>query len=192
VPDGFSVNHYAYDTTKIVGNALTDPDFNHDADGVEGNGADIVHYHVPMGGYTGLVHITANVWYQSVPPRSVADMFTASSPEIDLFQGMFNAADNAPVLVQSTTQTDMSVGIDDLRELGVQVFPNPVRNGLLYIAGLDQRVTGIEVYDANGRKVGDRRAASGRTWSLQLPGSGTFFVVVRTAERSFVEKVVSL
>ncbi|MBS1570319.1 MAG: T9SS type A sorting domain-containing protein [Bacteroidetes bacterium] len=192
VPEGFSVNHYAYDTTKIVGNALTDPDFNHDENGVEGNGADVVHYHVPTGGYAGLIHITANVWYQSVPPRSVADMFTQSSPEIDLFAGMFNAADHSPVLVRSTSQTDMTVGIDNLRELGVHVFPNPVRNGLLNITGIDARVTGIEVYDAGGRKVGERRDGNNRNWSMRLPGSGTYIVVVRTAERSFVERVVNL
>jgi hypothetical protein len=190
-PAGFSVNHFAYDTTLIVGNALTDPDFNHDADGVEGSGSDIVHYHVPMGGFTGLIHITATVWYQSAPPRAMEDMFTHSSPEIDRFQAMYEAADNSPVLVGTTSQTDMTVGVDNLQELGIHIFPNPVRDGLLNITDIDARVTGIEVYDAAGRTVG-RRADNGSNWTLRLPGHGTYIVVVRTASRSFVERVVSL
>ena len=115
-----------------------------------------------------------------------------TSPEIDLFQGMFQAADNTPILVRAATQTDMTVGIDDLRELGVHVFPNPVRNGMLNISGIDARVTGIEVYDAGGRKVAERKGASDRNWVTRLPGNGTYIVVIRTAKRSFVERVVSL
>ncbi len=191
-PAGFSVNNISYDTTQIVGTAATDPDFNHDENGAEGSGSDVVHYHVAMGGNTGLINITAKVWYQSVPPRFLQEMFTHTSPEIDLFQGMFEAADNTPVLVRSATQTDMTVGIDNLRELGVHVFPNPVRNGLLSISGIDSRVTGIEVYDIGGRKIAERKGTNERNWETRLPGSGTYIVVIRTAERSFVERVVSL
>lgn len=190
-PAGFSVNHFAYDTARVVGVAATDPDFNHDEVGVEGSGTDVVHYHIPMGGHIGLINITAKVWYQSVPPRFLQDMFTYTSPAIDLFQGMFQTADNTPVLVRSATQTDMTVGIDNLRELGVQVFPNPVRSGMLKIAGIDGRVTGIEVYDLGGRKVAERGGTKGRTWETRLPGNGTYIVVVRTAQNSFVERVVS-
>lgn len=191
VPAGFSTGNSAYDTTRIVG-ALDDPDFNHDAGGIEGSGTDIVHYHVPMGGYTGLVNITARVWYQSVPPQHLADLSTHDLPQINAFMDMFQAADHTPVLVKEASQTDVSTGIDNLRELGVLIFPNPVNNGLLNIVGLDARVTGIEVYDAGGRKVAERRDNTGRTWNTRLPGSGTYFVVVRTPDRKFVEKVVSL
>lgn len=191
-PAGFSTNHSAYDTTRIAGVAPTDVDFNHDADGVEGSGTDIVHYHVPMGGYVGLINITATVLYQSAPPAHLAEMFTHSSPEITLFQGMFDAQDHTPVPVVAQTVTDMSVGIDNLRELGVHIFPNPVQNGQLNITGLDARVTGVEVYDAGGRKVAERKDSTGRNWTMRLPGHGTYFVVIRTAEKKFVEKVVSL
>ena len=190
-PAGFSVNHITYDTTMIVGNALTDLDFNHE-DGVEGSGTDVIHYHVPMGGHVGLINITAKVWYQSAPPRYMEDMFGYSSPEIDLFKGMYQAADNTPVLVKSTTQTDMTVGIDNLRELGVHVFPNPTRDGMLNITGIDGRITSIDVYDAGGRRVAQRVPDGDRRWSTRLPGKGTYIVVIRTAERSFVERVVSM
>lgn len=189
-PAGFSTTHITYDTAMIVGAALADPDFNH-LDGTEGSGTDAVHYHVPMAGYTGTIHISAKVWYQAVPPRAVADMFTQSSPQIDLFQGLYQAADKAPVLVRSAAITDMTVGIDDLRELGVRIFPNPVHNGLLILSGLDARVTGVVVYDAAGRKVGQRQPGPAPEWTLRLPGVGTYVVVVHTADRSFVERVVA-
>lgn len=191
-PAGFTTGHITYDTTRIVGAATTDPDFNRFQDGTQGSGTDIVHYHVPMGGHTGLINISAHVWYQSAPPRAMADMFSYSSPEIDLFKGMFLAADHSPVLVKTTAITDMSVGIDDLRELGVRIFPNPVRNGMLVVDGLDARTTGLEVYDAGGRLVGTRGMATDRQWSLRLPSPGTYIVVVRTKERLFVERVVNL
>lgn len=191
VPAGFSTSHTVYDTTRIVGDALTDPDFNHE-NGVEGSGTDVVHYQVPMNGYSGLVNITAMVWYHTVPPEHLEDMFTYSSPEIDLFRDMYEAADKAPVLVQSTTITDMTTGIDDLRELGARIFPNPVRDGMLTITGLDGRVTGVEVYDMGGRMIVRRGAENGTVWRTRLPRSGAYVVVIRTAERSFVEKVVYL
>jgi hypothetical protein len=190
-PAGFTVGNVSYDTTQVVGVPASDIDFNHDADGVEGSGSDVVHYHVAMGGETGLIHIAVKVWYQSAPPRYVKDMFAYSGPEIDLFKGMYQAADNSPVLVRTDTLSDMSTGIDNVRELGLRIYPDPVRDGLLSITGIDARVIGITVYDAGGRKVADR-AGDEERWSVRLPGTGTFLVVVRTKERSFVKRVVSI
>ncbi|MBK9422399.1 MAG: T9SS type A sorting domain-containing protein [Flavobacteriales bacterium] len=190
-PSGFSSTHPTYDTTRIVGTAFTDPDFNHE-NGMEGSGTDVVHYHVPVNGITGGLHIRANVWYQSAPPRSVADMFTYSGPEIDLFQNLYNTQGNAPFLVRSNAIVDLSSGIDDLRELGVRMFPNPVRDGILTITGMDARVLGVEVYDASGRKVSELKGGNRATWQLRLPSNGTYVVVIRTAARNFVERVVAL
>lgn len=190
-PSGFSSTHITWDTTRIVGAAFTDPDFNH-VNGVEGSGTDVVHYHVPVNGETGGLHIRANVWYQTAPPRFVADMFTHTSPEIDLFQNLYNNQGNAPFLVRSNAIVDFSSGIDDLRELGVHIFPNPVRDGILTISGMDARVLGLEVYDVGGRKVAERLGYNRGSWQLRLPGSGTYVVVIRTTERSFVERVVAL
>jgi hypothetical protein len=191
VPAGFSMAHFAYDTTQIVGVPGSDIDFNRDEDGIEGSGTDVVHYHVPVNGETGALEIHATVWYQSVPPRSVNEMFSHSSPEIDLFKGMFQAADNSPVLVRTDSLSDLSSGIDDLHELGLRVFPDPVRDGLLKITGIDARVLSIALYDVNGRKLAERTGNADR-WTMRLPGAGTYVVVVHTAERNFVERVVSL
>ncbi len=75
VPKGFSTNHAVYDTTRIEGVPASDIDFNRDALNVEGNGGDIVHYHVPLNGYGGPISVKAHVWFQPVPPRWNAEMF---------------------------------------------------------------------------------------------------------------------
>lgn len=190
-PLGFSTGHFTYDTTLIAGVPASDIDFNHDDLGAEGSGTDITHYHVPMNGYDGLITIHARVWYQSAPPLWMEEMFAYNSAEIDSFRTMYEEADGTPILVRETETTDLSVGIDDLAELGVRIFPNPVRDGLLRIEGIDERTTGIEVFDLRGGLVSRYVPNGMRSWQVQLPvTSATYLVVVRTAERSFTERVV--
>lgn len=191
-PLGFSTGHISYDTTLIAGVPPTDVDFNHDQNGLEGNGADIVHYHVPMAGYLGLITVKAKVWYQSAPPLWMAEMFAVNTPEITAFMDMYEAADGSPVLIQEVETTDLSDGIDDLRELGVRIFPNPVINGTLNIEGLSEAITSIEVFDLNGKLIASDRAPAKQNWQVELPeGAGTYMVVIDSKEGQFVERVVS-
>jgi hypothetical protein len=192
-PAGFTSTHYAYDTTTVVNVPSSDVDFNLDALGVEGSGTDIVHYHVPMNGYTGLLTITAKVWYQSAPPRYMTEMFAYNSAAIDTFKTYFQSANNSPTQVKAASFTDISTKVDDLAELGVRVFPNPVTDGRLTIVGLSSRVRSIEVFDAKGALVARRALSGERQWSVDIPSSGgTFLVAIRTDERTFVERVVAL
>src|SRR6185369_14088883 len=75
-PTGFVSTHPSYDTAQVAGVPASDLDFNHDALGLEGSGGDIVHYHIPMHGFTGNVHVTASIHYQPVPPAWNAEMFS--------------------------------------------------------------------------------------------------------------------
>ena len=99
MPAGFSTTHYTYDTTRIAGAAETDPDFNHDAFGVEGDGGDIAHYHVPLSGYAGALQARVRVLFQPVPPRWNQEMFDSTGVRIDAFRNMVDAADGTPDLV---------------------------------------------------------------------------------------------
>lgn len=192
-PTGFTSTHYTYDTAVVANVPPSDIDFNRDADGVEGSGSDIVHYHVPMDGHTGLIHVKAMVWYQSSPARWMQEMFTEHTEEIDLFRDLFQAADNTPVLVQADSLNDLSTAVDDIRELGVRIFPNPVQNGVLTIQGLDGRVLGVQVFDAAGRSVAEHGPFRQPQWTLILPQAhATYIVAIRTADRTFVERVVAL
>lgn len=191
-PLGFTTSHPSYDTMLVVGVPAADLDFNHSSSGVEGSGTDRVHYHVAMNGYAGAITIRASVWYQSAPPRWMEEMFAMSTPEIEAFRAMYAAADGTPVLIRSTEITDLTTGADDLSELGIRIFPNPVYNGVLRIDGLDERITQVHVYDVRGALIAERTPAASPTWQVRLPeGVGTYVVVIRTAELRFVERVVA-
>jgi hypothetical protein len=191
-PLGFTTTHPSYDTTLIAGVPPSDTNFNRDAMGVEGSGTDIINYHVAMDGYDGLIRIKARVWYQSSPPRWMEEMFAYNTPEIDQFRDMFEAADNTPILVKEMEITDLTVAIDDIHELGIRIFPNPVRDGVLRIEGLGARVTGVEVFDLRGALVATWSPNGKREWQVRLPStSATYVVVVRTPERNFVQRVVA-
>ena len=176
----------------VVGIPATDVDFNRYAGGGEGSGTDDVHYHVALNGYTGALTIRSNVWYQSAPPLWMEEMFAVSTPEIESFRAMYAAEDGSPVLIRSHEIVDLSTGIDDLEELGVRIFPNPVREGQLRIDGLDERITSVQVFDVRGALIAERAPSASSTWQLRLPeGSGTYVVVIRTATQRFVERVVA-
>jgi hypothetical protein len=91
-PEGFLTTHPSYDTVKIEGEAVNDPNFNK-LNGSEGSGRDYVYYHVPLNGVSGVATAYARIFYQAVPPRWLEEMFTMSSPEIDAFKNMYQAAD---------------------------------------------------------------------------------------------------
>ncbi|MEZ4739485.1 MAG: T9SS type A sorting domain-containing protein [Flavobacteriales bacterium] len=120
------------------------------------------------------------------------EMFAFNTPEIESFRSMYAAADGSPVLIKSVETTDLSTGIDNLEELGVRVFPNPVREGVLRVDGLDGRISSVQVFDVRGALVAELGNVTGRSWQVRLPsGAATYLVVIRTATQRFVERVVS-
>ncbi len=192
-PAGFTAAHYAYDTTTVDGVSASDIDFNRDDLGIEGSGSDVVHYHVPLNGYAGTLNIRTRFWYQSAPPRYMTEMFAYNSTAIDTFKTMFDHTDNSPVLVKDESFTDLSTAVDDLTELGVRIYPNPVRDGRLTVVGLNERVLELEVYDARGALVARTRPNGQRQWTVDLPqAEGTYLIAIRTEDRVFVERVVVL
>ncbi len=190
VPLGFTTGHYTYDTTRIAGVPASDADFNRDAGGAEGTGADVVHYRIPMQGYTGTLRVETRVWYQAAPPGWMQEMFAHGAPEIDSFRSLYDAADRSPVLVREQVVIDMSEGIDDLQELGVRVFPNPVRDGQLRVEGLDRRIQQVELFDLRGARIAAYRPSAGPVWQLPLQRSGTYLLVFQAGEMRFTERVV--
>ncbi len=191
-PLGFTDTHYAYDTTLVVGVPGSDTDFNRYQGGAQGSGTDMTHYHVPMAGYAGLINVHTRVWYQSVPPRWNEEMFAYNTAEIDSFRTMYEEADGTPVLVREELLTDISVAIDDLAETTLRIFPNPVRDGLLRIGGMDGRVNMIEVHDIRGALVARFHPGGESTWQMRLPeGAGTYMVVVEAGGKRFTQRVVS-
>lgn len=189
-PKGFSTSHPSYDTTQIVGIG-SDADFNYSGP-TEGTGGDVVHYHVYINGYGGTLNISAKVYYSSVPRPWLDEMFAYSSPEITAFQGMYNAADQTPLLVAQIEYQNTITSADQSNvHPEISIYPNPSANGHLNFSGYENaNLKMIRVYDLSGKEVMEAIPAARFTGSLDLPKRGVYLVVMETKEGSVVKRVM--
>ena len=173
VPQGFSSSHPVYDTTRIAGQALIDPDFNKDDTGLEGTGSDLIQYQLPLYLANDDVQIGAKVFYQSAPPKWMEEMFAESSPQIEEFRTMFDNADRSPVLIRETSL--YVPGLTSTKEARLpeyRIFPNPTRNIAYLECG--QKIH-LDVYDMLGRFVLESNFGAG-THPLELPEPGLYLL----------------
>jgi hypothetical protein len=189
-PQGFLQSDPVYDTTLLVGQVLQDPDFNHSLDGTEGSGSDRVFFHIANPGYEGAVNVRARVWYQSLPPKWMAPLFEYSSPEIDSFKVMFDAADKSPVLIAEVTAEDLftsPVSASNPSAANIRVLPTLTNDGRVRIqVGSSDAVKKVQVWSVQGQLVWE-----GTGTEVQLPSSpGVYFVSVKTRRGSLVQRVV--
>ena len=193
-PQGFRTSDPVYDTTRIIG-VPGDPDFNLFPDGSEGSGADILHFRLPNDGYTGRLSVRARVWYQSLPPKWMAPMFEFSSPEIDSFRVMFDAADHSPTLIAEATLDSVyvsPVSVKNIAQAGlVKIFPSLSQDGRVNVrANGNIQIRHIQVWDSAGKRVWDKPNSSPFE-PIQLPETrGLYYVVVETSGGRVVQKVV--
>jgi hypothetical protein len=193
-PAGFTTQHYAYDTTRIVGNAETDPDFNRNGT-TEGTGKDIVHYHIPLNGTTGNLNVQAALYYQSIAPGFLTNMFSMSSAQIDSFKNMYQAADKAPILIASGMADSVLIptGINDIAGDNWNVFPIPSADGQVTITGKGNQVLNcVEIWDAAGRKVKDYYFNThNNQYIVNLPvNSGIYYLKIYSGNSYAVKKAV--
>ncbi len=193
-PLGFSTQYASYDTTKIVG-VSADVDFNKNGAGTEGTGADVVHYHIPLNGFSGTLKVSSALYYQSIPPRWFSEMFNLNSQPINDFKSMYQAADKTPVLVASD-ELDSVVVVSSYRELKADeylLFPVPVTGSQVFIKSVSNNaVSRIEMWDAAGRKVSDQQFDGASIGCyVNMPASrGVYFLKIYSGNRFTVKKVV--
>jgi hypothetical protein len=189
-PKGFSTSHPSYDTTQIVGIG-NDADFNYSGP-TEGTGGDVVHYHVYLNGYTGPLNISTKVYYTSVPRQWLSEMFAFSSPEITAFQGMFNTADQTPMLIaQVDYQNTITNSDQNSAHPEISVYPNPSANGHLNFSGYEKaNLKMVRVYDLSGKEVMEAIPAARFTGAIDLPKRGVYLVVMETKEGRVVKRVM--
>jgi len=191
-PLGFTTTHPVYDTTLIAGNALNDLNFNKDEFGNEGTGKDIIQYHIPTLGSEELIDVSARVYFQSVPPEWLEDMFAFSSAEIDTFQTYFDESDKEPFLIGEQFITSTVIGIEENLEFEVfEAYPNPTSDGRIIVNGLNQGIESILIYDAKGnlhyQSIGQRR----NQLFLQLPNAkGVYLLEIKGTKSREIKKVL--
>ncbi|MCC6725405.1 MAG: T9SS type A sorting domain-containing protein [Saprospiraceae bacterium] len=179
-PLGFSSSHYAYDTTLVAGIG-NDLDFNLE-NGVEGAGSDVVYFHVPMSGEWEQLQVRANVYYQPLPPKWMDEMFSVSTPEIETFRTMFDAADREPVLVRSAVLTVDALpnAVNHVAAAPfVKLYPTLSSNGRLFVEST--KVHDVEVFDLTGRRVAHFLKKMGN-YELWLREKGVYIVRFKNKE----------
>lgn len=189
-PKGFVNSHVSYDTTKIAG-IFNDADFNFS--GVtEGTGMDIVHFHVPMNGYTGPLFVQTKVWYHAVPRPWLDEMFAYNSPEIDSFRTFYNNADQAPTLVAEAQIDDIGLGGSlQFAQRNLRLFPNPTTDGRIWIDGWrDLNVQAVRVIDLTGREVAPAVSGDQFEGTILLPARGVYLVMFETETGMITRKVL--
>jgi len=184
-PKGFTTTHSAYDTVKVIGNAYNDPNFNKQG-ATEGTGADIIHYNIPLNGYTGALSVKAQVYYQSIPPKFTDDVFSHSSPEIDLFKGLYNDADHSPVMVAEASIN--VVGIEEVKNEEIDIYPNPTSD-YLNVNLENSQIKEVILYDVNGKIILKEHKSN----KIKLPNtSGIYYLKIATEEGTFIKKISKL
>ena len=182
VPYGFSMNHNSYDTTRVEGEALLDPNFNA-IDSDVGTGTDDITYSINFSELTNEtdLNLQVNVWYQSMPPRWVNSMFEFDSPEIESFQSLYEEHGAAPILIAS--HSEIINLIDDIEvvenEHFVNIYPNPTpaESTTLDWKGLSDNNV-FELYNSAGSRIkaGNLRGRSGSV-ELELPYAKGIYLI---------------
>lgn len=187
VPLGFSVEHFAYDTTAMAGLVLSDSNFNLEG-GAEGSGTDVIEYRVPLDGFTGTFEVTANLMYQSVPPKWNDELFAVDHPEINEFEEMYWETGPDPVLIDSESWESVIVSVAE-EQMAVHVYPNPTRTGKVNIHVGQQ--TSANLFDATGKLQTEVQLQSGEN-QLELPAAGTYYLVFPNAGNPVVIRLLAL
>ena len=195
VPNGFTTSHYSYDTAKIDNEALADADFNKNTSGVEGNGKDIIHFHIPTNGYDGTVNVYTKVFYQSVPPGWLQEMFSYSTELIDTFKSMYQSADKTPVMCVSKELLNLQLpsSIENANNSNsISVFPSPTTSGLITIKGIG--IVSFEIYSSDGKLISTGNGKNSNLISdLMLPyEKGIYYIKVLNSTGTNIFKVLRL
>lgn len=194
-PAGFTATHASYDTTQIVGHALTDLDFNHEG-GLEGSGTDVVHYHIPLQGYEGTINVRARLVYQSISPRSLDGMFAFNQTDIVRFKAMYEAADRTPFVIKSDSLIGIEVSGLTYRTLldKISVYPNPSTLGIIRLhlpSGIN--LQSITVVSGEGKRVeAEVQIRADQAINIGPLPKGTYYIVVETDRGRVVRKAIVL
>ncbi len=193
-PEGFTTLSSVYDTVQISGDAIADPDFNK-VNSIEGSGVDLIHYHVPLAGAIGNINVHARVYYQSVPPKWVDEMFAFNSAEIDTFRNMFNNSDQTPFLMASDSLINLVMSADrnPVSEADLEVYPTISTDGNVNIRtrpGL--AISYIEIYTTDGKKVIQMSIPGNKAaWQVNLPAPQTVYLMkIHLSGKTFYRKII--
>jgi hypothetical protein len=94
---------------------------------------------------------------------------------------------SAPVSVSFVTSV-----ISDIKSLAPQIYPNPVKGGIVHIKRGDERVRSISMYDATGRTLIQINNVTSETTDIPVHAfaNGFYLMEIRTNKNVYKEKVL--
>ena len=193
VPSGFTTTHYDYDTVKLDNDALNDLDFNKSPLGIEGTGKDIVHFHISTGGYDGVVNVFAKIYYQSVPPGWLQEMFSYNTELIDSFKSMYQSADKLPVLCASDQLLNIQLlnGVNQISAKNFSVYPTASIDGIVTVSADD--ISSIEIFNSDGKLLSALHSINHSDNTIELPhANGIYFIRIHSGAVVKTFKVLRL
>ncbi|MFA5010786.1 MAG: T9SS type A sorting domain-containing protein [Ignavibacteria bacterium] len=157
-PKGFNTSHPSYDTVAIVGGAVNDTNFNR-LGAAQGTGKDVIYYKVPAAGGAQFT-ISAELCYQTVTSGLVNYIQGISSPDIEKFVALYNAADKSPVIMKSVSSPFIT-GINPVSGNTpssfklYQNYPNPFNPStkIKFDVPKGNEYVSLKVYDILGKEV---------------------------------------
>jgi len=130
-PKGFTTSVSGYESIAILGAAANDSDFNRNENGQEGSGSDRVHYKHSVVGKGADFTVVIEMYYQTIAPRFVHDLFSHQTDEVIKFKGYYDSAEKSPILIKSISLTVTNTDVKENRETQPEKFgllrnyPNP-------------------------------------------------------------------
>ncbi len=176
VPEGFQESHLNYDTVKVAGIAINDPDY------FSGAGVENITYAFPVDLFTASSRIEIFLQYETVPENWLHNLFEEAEKDDDikLFKNMYDDADRTPVLIASDSQHLNVTSVAETSKHDVMIYPNPT-TGIIYITGVDKYFN-YSVYNSSGMCVKNGLAYGNYSpIDLGLP-SGSYYLMINTTE----------
>jgi hypothetical protein len=201
-PIGFITTHPSYDSTKIVGDANDDTNFNRYGTYQGGTGTDSVTYIVPTA-VSANYRVTAEVCYQSVKTQLVDHIRNIDHGDINRFVSMYDALPNLPFIMKRDI-LDVVSGVENENDLVnnfslEQNYPNPFNpsTSIQYTIANRQFVT-LKIFDVIGNELAtlvNQYKLSGRynvEFNASTLPSGVYFYRLQAGDFVQTRKMILL
>ncbi|MBT8387808.1 MAG: T9SS type A sorting domain-containing protein [Ignavibacteria bacterium] len=203
-PEGFTSIGPYYDSTRIEGMALQDPNFNGGSIN-EGSGIDTITYRISDLTGSNMFTVNVKMLYQSTTPRFIEDLFQYNTPEVNTFETYYVTADKSPVLIDSVQIIVSATGVENEFNGAIDsyslldAFPNPFNSSTVigYQIPKSGLVT-LKIYDVVGEVVStlvnEVKQAGNYTErfnSIDLP-SGIYFYQLQIQNFTQTKKMILL
>jgi hypothetical protein len=187
VPIGFTDYHPSYDTTIIAGAVLSDMNFNRDGK-LQGLGSDKVHYNIALNGYAGDLTATAKVYYQSLPPDWMDEMFAETSEEIDYFKSLYDSKSPIPFLIDSLAHFDVST---DLPSIPLNYSVQLAQTGNQFaLTSPNALIRYVSIYNASGKLIQRIFVGANQKNFTINAGAGMYLCLIEGDDWKEVKKVM--